>query len=87
MRSTNRDRRAPHQRFGLAVRAGWALTEIRQMNVKPAQMVPVSGWIGSRTLGVDGFWQLLAAETGANRRLRGFPFGSHLHCGVPAQER
>jgi hypothetical protein len=29
--------------------------EIRQMNAEPAQMVPVSGWIGGRTLGLDGF--------------------------------
>ena len=27
------------------------------------------------------------AETGANRRLRGLPFGRHLHGGIPAQER
>jgi hypothetical protein len=43
-------------------------------------MVPVSGWIGSRTLGVNGFWQLLAAETGANRRQRGFPSGARKLC-------
>jgi hypothetical protein len=26
------------------------------MNAELAQMVPVSGWIGRRTLGIDGFW-------------------------------
>jgi hypothetical protein len=31
------------------------------MNAELAQMVPVSGWIGRRTLGIDGFWQPLAA--------------------------
>ena len=37
------------------------LTEIRPMNAEPAQMVPVSSWIGGRTLGVDGLCQSLAA--------------------------
>jgi hypothetical protein len=31
------------------------------MKAELAQMVPVSGWIGRRTLGIDGFWQPLAA--------------------------
>jgi hypothetical protein len=31
------------------------------MNAEPAQIVPVSGWIGGRALNVDGFWQPLAA--------------------------
>jgi hypothetical protein len=42
------------------------------MNAEPAQMFPVSGWIGGRTLDVDGFWQPLAASAasdGACRRV------------------
>jgi hypothetical protein len=47
-------------------------------------VVPVSGWIGGRTLGVDGFWQPLAASAesdGARRRFfslfeRNPPMGS-----------
>jgi hypothetical protein len=39
------------------------------MNAQPAQMVPVSGWIGGRTLGVDGFWQPLAASAESDAEL------------------
>jgi hypothetical protein len=42
------------------------------MNAESAQMVPVSGWIGGRTLGVDGFWQPLAASAESDGECRRF---------------
>jgi hypothetical protein len=42
------------------------------MNAEPAQMVPVFGWIGGRTLGVDGFWLPLAASAESDGACRRF---------------
>jgi hypothetical protein len=41
----------------LWIRRGYAASKLKsaQMNAAPAKMVPVSGQIGGRTLGVDGF--------------------------------
>jgi hypothetical protein len=58
------------------------------MDAEPAQMVHVSGWIGGRTLIVDGFWQPLAASAesdGACRRFflssgRNPPFKPNITC-------
>ena len=65
------------------------------MNAEPAQMVPVSGWIGGRTLSVDGFWQPLAASAesdGARRRFfssfeRNPPMGSARNAGYANASR
>jgi hypothetical protein len=42
------------------------------MNAELAQMVPVSGWIGRRTLGIDGFWQPFGRLSGVCRRMPTF---------------
>jgi hypothetical protein len=42
------------------------------MNAEPGQMVPVSGWIGGCTLGVDDFWQPLAARAASDGVCRRF---------------
>ena len=66
-----------HEKYGVAVSPNGIFSFVKARS-RPRAVYAIAPAFVAHAPGV---------ETGANRRLRGFPFGSHLHSGVPARER